>query len=110
MTTTQNTTRTMSETLRPILHLRQGEKLGLGFSGDSDAMLSPAAALDDPQRQEKKEKRHAQEQYDRPRVHNSAGEIVHLVENGEGRKHLRFPGRARRNLSRENPQHKKGRA
>src|SRR5437660_11664532 len=92
MTTTANTRKTMRKTLKPMLHFRQGEKLGLG-SG-AVPMLFPAPALDDPQGQEQEKEREADKQHDRAGVNHPAGEIVHLLKNGDRRQDLALPAGA----------------
>ena len=92
-------------TLSAMLHFCRGEKLGWDDGGV--AMLFPAAAFNDAQSQEQKEKRHAQVKDDDAGVQHAAREIQHLLSDVEKRKHLRLPvavGRNQRGQKMQNQQ------
>src|SRR5947207_8644675 len=92
MRTTEKTTRIIRATLRPMLHFRHREKLGLGSDTVPISILSPAAALDDAQSQEQEKQRQTHQQNHRSCIDNSPRKIVHLIEEGERRQNLRLPG------------------
>src|SRR6476646_9958703 len=89
MTTAATTTVTISPTFSAMSHLRFGEKLGL--SSASSAMLFPAPAFDDTQREEQEEQRQTHVENDSSRIDHTAGEIMHLIEKGERGQQFVFP-------------------
>src|SRR5690349_15272347 len=55
-------------------------------------MLSPPAALEDAQVQEKEEQGGADEQHNRPGIDDATREVVHLIEDRQRGKEVRGPG------------------
>src|SRR5580698_789662 len=58
------------------------------------AMLFPAAAFDDAQRQEQKKEGERDIEHDVARVHQPAREVVHLVQESDLGEHVREPAGA----------------
>src|SRR5580692_6523103 len=89
MTTSEKTAAMETSTEKKMLHRWRNEKLGLEEGWF--AMLFPAAGLHHAQSQKEKPECQGHVKHDVPRVHHSAGEVIHLVEQRHVGKHLRHP-------------------
>src|SRR5687767_8433909 len=101
MRITANRARVDRITLRLMLHLRAGEKVGLS----SFMALFPAAALDDLQREIQKEKGKREVKYNRPGVDDPAREILHVFNQPDVGKNLGAPFRSAGHRDREVAEH-----